>query len=101
MNGQGSISLRESISPVRVRVSAAGLCRPEKNGFLVYGLKTRIRKGDEVLYIPLRLRFASLAKLWISMYHQAQSWKETRSTTIAFKSEVTKAKEVSVRSRML
>lgn len=78
-----------------------GFVDRRKMFFFVYGLKTRIRKGDEVLYIPLRLRFASLAKLWISMYHQAQSWKETRSTTIAFKSEVTKAKEVSVRSRML
>lgn len=96
MNGQGSISLRESISPVRV--SAAGLYRPEKNNIFVYGLKTRIRKGDEVCTFAPSFRFAG--QIYPRTYHQAQSWKKTISG-FAFKSEVTKAKEVSVRSRML
>lgn len=96
MNGQGSISLREGISPVRV--SAAGTLSTGEKYFFVYGLKTRIRKGDEVCTFAPSFRFAG--QIYPRTYHQAQSWKKTISG-FAFKSEVTKAKEVSVGSRML
>lgn len=95
MNGQGYLSARKHLAS---QSQCSWTLSTGEKYIFVYGLKTRIRKGNEVCTFAPSFRFAG--QIYPRTYNQAQSWKKTISG-FAFKSEVTKAKEVSVRSRML